>query len=100
MTGLETRAGLADALATTSLKTATLALLDLDRFKQIHASLGDAGGDAVLLQTARRLTARFGQEARIFRTGGDGFALLFAKAALAPQALGDELVELCNPPHP
>ena len=100
LTGLETRAGFADALANTNLKTAILALLDLDRFKQIHASLGDAGGDAVLLQTARRLTTRFGQDARIFRTGGDGFALLFVKAALSPQALGDELVELCNPPHP
>ena len=37
----------------------TPALLDLDRFKQIHASLGDLGGDLVLLHTARRLSEAF-----------------------------------------
>jgi diguanylate cyclase (GGDEF)-like protein len=100
LTGLQSRANLESALQAAKLKTATLALLDLDRFKQIHASLGDAGGDIVLLQTARRLSQRFGKEAQIFRTGGDGFALLFAGTTMAPQALGDELVELCNPPHP
>jgi diguanylate cyclase (GGDEF)-like protein len=100
LTGLRSRANLEGALQVAKLKTATLALLDLDRFKQIHASLGDAGGDIVLLQTARRLNQRFGKEAQIFRTGGDGFALLFAGTTPAPQALGDDLVELCNPSHP
>ena len=100
LTGLGTRLSLGDALTASDLKTATLALLDLDRFKQIHASLGDSGGDTVLLQTAQRLTQRFGKEAEIFRIGGDSFALLFVESAAAPQALGDALVELCNPPHP
>ena len=62
------------------LADAQLALLDLDRFKAIHASIGDDGGDTILLQTARRLNERFGDEAQIFRIGGDGFALLFAEA--------------------
>ena len=102
LTGLGTRAGLMEELEMMGegLAGATLALLDLDRFKAIHASLGDAGGDTMLLQTARRLEQRFGNEAHIFRTGGDGFALLFGSAPLALQTLGDELVELCNPPHP
>ncbi len=102
LTGLGTRAAMVDELSALGegLPGATLALLDLDRFKAIHASLGDAGGDTMLLQTARRLEQRFGREARIFRTGGDGFALLFTEASLMPQAMGDELVELCNPPHP
>ncbi len=98
LTGLATRAGLMERLS--ALPDACLALLDLDRFKQIHASLGDAGGDAVLLQTAQRLTQRFGKEAEIFRVGGDGFALLFPKPARCDQAFGDELVELCNRAYP
>jgi len=77
-----------------------LALLDLDRFKAIHASLGDGGGDLVLRGTAERLSQRFGKEAQIFRVGGDAFALLFAHPSLTPEVLGDELVALCAPPHP
>ena len=101
LTGLGARPALIEAMTRLgrNLASAELAMLDLDRFKAIHASVGDAGGDAILLQTARRLNERFGREAQIFRIGGDGFALLFAKAT-APQTLGDELVEICNPPHP
>jgi diguanylate cyclase (GGDEF)-like protein len=76
-----------------------LALLDLDRFKIIHASIGDAGGDLVLRATAERLTKIFGQEAQIFRVGGDAFALLFAQPRQAPEVLGETLVALCRPPH-
>jgi diguanylate cyclase (GGDEF)-like protein len=102
LTGLGGRAALMDAMADLGphLAEAELAMLDLDRFKAIHASIGDDGGDVILLQTARRLNERFGHDARMFRIGGDGFALLFAQGALAPQDLGDEMIELCNPPHP
>ncbi len=77
-----------------------MALIDLDRFKAVHASLGDAGGDAILLHTARRLKERYGSDAQLFRVGGDGFALLFAQGTPSPQALGNALVALLNPPHP
>ena len=102
LTGLGGRPALIDAMTGLggSLQKAQLGLIDLDRFKAIHASIGDAGGDAILLQTVRRLQERFGGEAQIFRIGGDGFALLFTRPALSPQKLGDELIELCNPPHP
>lgn len=102
LTGLGARPALMDAMTKLGgrLASAQLAMLDLDRFKAIHASIGDAGGDTILLQTARRLTERFGNKAEIFRIGGDGFALLLAAGTLEPQKLGDELVELCNPPHP
>jgi diguanylate cyclase (GGDEF)-like protein len=101
LTGLPTRAGLDDRLAElgSDLRQAVLALLDLDRFGQIHANLGDDGGDLVLKQTARRLTEGFGGEATIFRIGGDSFALLFAAGKTAPEALGEALVEACKPPH-
>ena len=102
LTGLGNRVALMAALEQDGppFPDAVLALLDLDRFKSIHASLGDKGGDLVLRGTAERLTARFGTEAQIFRAGGDAFALLFARPSLTPQALGDELVALCAPPHP
>jgi EAL domain-containing protein (putative c-di-GMP-specific phosphodiesterase class I)/GGDEF domain-containing protein len=102
LTGLGQRPALMAAMAalTGRLKRANLALLDLDRFKAIHASIGDAGGDTIILQTAQRLTGRFGHEAEIFRIGGDGFGLLFSSGAPSPQKLGDFLVEACKPPHP
>jgi diguanylate cyclase (GGDEF)-like protein/PAS domain S-box-containing protein len=104
LTGLGNRVALMAALETfqdgPSFPDGLLALLDLDRFKSIHASLGDAGGDLVLRGTAERLTERFGKEAQIFRVGGDAFALLFARPSLKPDALGEALVGLCGPSHP
>jgi diguanylate cyclase (GGDEF)-like protein/PAS domain S-box-containing protein len=100
--GLGTRAALMEAMAALGedLGAAHLALVDLDRFKAVHASLGDAGGDMILLHTARRLKERHGSEAKLFRVGGDGFALLFARRTASAQELGDSLVALLNPPHP
>jgi diguanylate cyclase (GGDEF)-like protein len=100
LTGLGNRVALMAALDGPPFPLGLLALLDLDRFKNIHASVGDAGGDAVLRGTAERLTRRFGQEAQIFRVGGDAFALLFPQPRLSPEALGEALVALCSPPHP
>jgi diguanylate cyclase (GGDEF)-like protein/PAS domain S-box-containing protein len=101
LTGLATRAALSDRLAELGpdVDKAVLALLDLDRFKQIHANLGDSGGDLVLAETARRLTDNLSGEAELFRTGGDEFALLATAGSRPPQALGDAVVELCAPPH-
>ena len=76
----------------------TLAILDIDRFKTIHASLGDAGADAVLQHLAERLRTRFDGAAQIFRIGGDAFALLFAKGETSANAIGAELVEVCGAP--
>ena len=101
LTGLPVRAALDDRMAELGpdIQDAALALLDLDRFKQIHAHMGDAGGDLVLRDTAERLNQRFGPDAEIFRLGGDSFALLFAPGKTSLQTLGDALVELCHPPH-
>jgi diguanylate cyclase (GGDEF)-like protein len=54
----------------------SLVLLDIDRFKAINDSLGHARGDEVLRGTAdaMRRTARVND--RLFRIGGDEFALI------------------------
>ncbi|HLJ53328.1 MAG TPA: EAL domain-containing protein, partial [Rhizomicrobium sp.] len=77
----------------------TFALLDVDRFKAIHASLGDTGGDAILSQMAERLTKRFEGVAEVFRVGGDAFAMIFSYGSKDPGMVGAELIETCNAPY-
>lgn len=97
LTGLGNRVALIEALdgLGNSFGTVLFALLDVDRFKAIHASLGDRDADAILKMMAERLVG-FDQAAQVFRVGGDSFALLFSKPAHAPQAIGNELTELCG----
>ena len=74
---------------------ATVAVLDIDRFKAIHASLGDAGADALLASVADRLKKRFASEAGIYRIGGDSFAALFRHPSATAATIGAELAETC-----
>jgi diguanylate cyclase (GGDEF)-like protein/PAS domain S-box-containing protein len=101
LTGLGNRIALMEELEALSgqLKGLTYALIDIDRFKAIHASLGDAGGDEVLSCVAQRLQTRFQNAAEIFRVGGDAFALLFKNAKLSPAEIGSDLVATCGAPH-
>lgn len=100
LTGLGNRVSLMEALDKLGegLSTITFALLDIDRFKSVHASLGDAGADAVLVALAQRLTRRFGKSAEAFRVSGDTFAMLFGGPAVAAAAVGEDLVECCSAP--
>jgi diguanylate cyclase (GGDEF)-like protein len=77
----------------------TFALLDVDRFKSIHASLGDTGGDVILSQMAERLTKRFEGVAEVFRVGGDAFAMIFSYGTKEPAAVGTELIDACSAPY-
>lgn len=47
--------------------------IDLDRFKETNDSFGHAAGDAVLVETARRLSRKAMPGDRVFRIGGDEF---------------------------
>lgn len=97
LTGVGNRVALMEELDRLGRGVALIALVDVDRFKTIHASLGDAGADAVLQHVAARLTEHFGARAHLFRVGGDGFALLFGSGDAA--AIGAELANLCAKPY-
>lgn len=64
------------AAARRSGKYLALMFLDLDRFKEINDKLGHAVGDAVLIETARRLTSRLREVDTVARIGGDEFVIL------------------------
>jgi diguanylate cyclase (GGDEF)-like protein len=79
LTGLPNRRLGRDRLAT-ALNRATRAgnpmavlWIDLDRFKQINDQYGHPVGDAVLQQTARRLSGRLRSSDTLARMGGDEF---------------------------
>ncbi|MEK8031389.1 GGDEF domain-containing protein [Ideonella sp. DXS29W] len=59
----------------------TLYLLDLDHFKSINDHHGHAAGDAVLVETARRLRAVLREEDLIVRWGGEEFLVLVSAMA-------------------
>jgi diguanylate cyclase (GGDEF)-like protein/PAS domain S-box-containing protein len=51
-------------------------LLDLDRFKLVNDSLGNASGDQLLIQIAHRIKTCMRQNDVLGRVGGDEFAVL------------------------
>jgi diguanylate cyclase (GGDEF)-like protein/PAS domain S-box-containing protein len=97
LTGLGNRAALMIAFEAMGdgFMDASVAVLDIDRFKAIHSSLGDTSADALLAGIGGRLKNRFGSEAEIFRIGGDSFALLFRHPTGAAATIGAEVAEAC-----
>jgi diguanylate cyclase (GGDEF)-like protein len=61
----------------------TIALLDLDGFKKVNDTFGHAMGDAVLIETAKRLNKIIGSQDVFARLGGDEFVMLIIGADLA-----------------
>ncbi len=55
---------------------AAVLYLDLDRFKPVNDLLGHAGGDAVLIEVARRLRAQSRNTDAVGRLGGDEFVMV------------------------
>ncbi|MBV1908841.1 MAG: EAL domain-containing protein [Kangiellaceae bacterium] len=56
-----------------------LAIIDLDRFKEINDSFGHLVGDNVLIKTSLRLVNILRKSDTVARLGGDEFALLFPR---------------------
>jgi diguanylate cyclase (GGDEF)-like protein len=65
-----------------------LMFVDLDGFKAINDEHGHAGGDQVLIETARRLEAVMRGDDTIARIGGDEFAILLDRVD-HPESLPD-----------
>jgi diguanylate cyclase (GGDEF)-like protein/PAS domain S-box-containing protein len=91
LTGLPNRVSLQDDIdkilkerAGDPARAITVAMLDLDGFKDVNDTLGQPIGDRLLQEVARRLTS-VSNEARVYRLGGDEFVLLFDRC-------GDPLV--------
>jgi diguanylate cyclase (GGDEF)-like protein/PAS domain S-box-containing protein len=82
LTGLPNRRALEAAVAKLGAGDHCVALLDLDRFKQVNDTYGHDAGDAVLAGfagVARRLVRSFDTVARL---GGEEFVVLFAHTRL------------------
>jgi two-component system cell cycle response regulator len=59
----------------------TLAIFDLDHFKRVNDSLGHRTGDEALVEFASRLRSLVRGGERVFRYGGEEFAVLMAEGA-------------------
>lgn len=82
LTGLPNRLLLKDRLdhalraARRSNDPLTLAILDLDRFKEVNDTLGHQVGDALLIDVAKRLIESVREGDTVARLGGDEFAVI------------------------
>ncbi len=59
----------------------TIALMDLDGFKEINDTLGHQAGDKVLVEVASRLRSAVDDDTLVVRLGGDEFGLIAAARA-------------------
>jgi diguanylate cyclase (GGDEF)-like protein/PAS domain S-box-containing protein len=75
-------------------------LLNVDRFRRLNDSLGNAAGDTLLIGVARRLSGRVGTADALARIGSDEFAIWLNAAGDRdrPQSLAETmLAELSQP---
>jgi diguanylate cyclase (GGDEF)-like protein len=77
-----------------------LLFLDLDRFKEINDRLGHRAGDAVLVETARRLLKSIRDNDIVARLGGDEFAAILPDIAAPADAesIARRIVETLSAP--
>lgn len=91
LTRLANRRGMVEALvAAPSDRPYVMALVDLDRFKEINDTLGHAHGDAVLAEIAGILTDTVGELGIVSRWGGEEFLVLMSDIPLTAAVAGIE----------
>jgi diguanylate cyclase (GGDEF)-like protein/PAS domain S-box-containing protein len=77
-----------------------LMLIDLDRFRTINDTLGSPAGDAVLVESARRLEGAIGRADQLARVGGDEFAIrLDTVDARAAEVVAKRLLGVLGEPY-
>ena len=78
-----------------------VAIVDLDRFKEINDTRGHAVGDGVIVETARRLSALAGPDWRVARMGGDEFMIVARGRGFRSEdaeAIGERIVASLSRP--
>jgi len=66
-------------------KPTSIALFDLDGFKDVNDTLGHSAGDALLVEVGRRLVAvaaGYGRPCEVCRLGGDEFVVIIPTAGI------------------
>ncbi len=74
-----------------------VAIVDLDRFKNINDSLGHFAGDELIRQVCQSMIRAVGGAGTVARLGGDEFALMLCD--IPPdqlQAFGDKVIASCS----
>lgn len=88
LTGLGNRRAFMDRLEAETARATrygsrfTLALCDVDFFKQLNDRFGHPAGDAALRRTAQVMASSVRRSDRAFRIGGDEFALILVEATV------------------
>ena len=58
-------------------ETVVIALIDFDKFMHINTDFGVEAGDNVLIETGRYIKENTPEDAKVYRIGGDEFAVIF-----------------------
>jgi diguanylate cyclase (GGDEF)-like protein len=101
LTGIPNRRALLMAIdaAFLSSQSASLLIVDLDRFKEVNDRYGHAAGDRLLRHTAEAFAAQIPAGAFLSRLGGDEFAVLLTDAQSdRAQQLGRDLARAATAP--
>lgn len=88
---------LGEVAVATTLRTGkdlTLLVIDVDHFKSINDRFGHSEGDRVLKMIAELLLASTGSEDKVFRIGGEEFAVLCACPHTLGKLLGESIRQL------
>jgi diguanylate cyclase (GGDEF)-like protein len=100
LTKLMNRRGMTELLAALPLdKSYAMALVDLDRFKEVNDKLGHSHGDVVLEAVARVLEDSIGEVGIVSRWGGEEFLVLMTDIRLSAAVDSVERArKVLNPP--